>query len=350
MLTSNMKKFNLFIICFIINILFSEQKLEAFEIHINTSTISEGFYIKDEIVNSQCKQWIPSLFTPILSYFLSEPISQGSKMADGRLTLKFPYYNHNKKINFELFQNINFLKNDYKGILMKSEEKNQDKCYFGISPGISGYEPLTEENTILNTLKSNSISEKIFSFDTWRINSEKDYEPKSWFYLGESNQMFSSYDKLVATCESYPNDMHWGCSFKEMVFNNLNIPITYSNQSLYKIYFSSETHSIIFPNVFEDIISNITNEKCKTNNKGYLTCDNFFSNSNYVPLRLTEENDKFTITGQIDNIIRFNSEEEKEKNDARITFEEIDYIVLPLSVFKKFHLQFNAEKKLHLQE
>ena len=346
MLTTNMKKFNLFIICIIINILFSEQKLEAFEIEINTTTVSEGFYIKDEIENSQCKQWIPSLFTPILSYFLPDDPNQGTKIAEISLTLKIPYYNHYKETTFEVFKNINFLKNDYKGILMKSEESLQNKCYFGISPGISGYEPLTEDNTVLNTLKTNSISKKIFSFDIWKINSENDYHPKSWFYLGESNNMFSSYDKLVATCDSYTNDMHWGCSFKEMIFNNINIPIKYSNQSLYKIYFSSETHNIIFPNDFEGIIANITNEKCKTNNKGYLTCDNFFSNSNYVPLRLTEENDKFTITGQVDNIIRFNSEEEKKKNDARITFEDIDYIILPLSVFKKFHLQFDAEKKL----
>ena len=313
MLTTNMKKFNLFIICIIINILFSEQKLEAFEIQINTSIISEGFYIKDEIVNSQCKRWIPSLFTPILSYFLPEPINQGRRIGDTRLVLKIPYYNHYEETTFELHQNIKFLKNDYKGILMKSEESNQDKCYFGISPGISGYEPLTEDNTTLNILKTNLISEKIFSFDTWRINSEKDYEPKSWFYLGESNKMFSSYDKIVATCQNYPNDMHWGCSFKEMVFNNINIPIKYSNQSLYKIYFSSETHNIIFPNNFQNIIANISNKICKTNNKGYLTCDNYCSNSNYVPLILTEENDKFIITGQVDNIIRFNSEDEKKK-------------------------------------
>ena len=308
-----MEKFNLFIICFIINIFFSEQKLEEFGIEINTSTIYEGFYIKDGIKNSQCKQWIPSLFTPILSYFSIEEYDQGKKITGQNLKLKIPFFNHYRDIDFDLYQNVQFLKDDYMGLLMSSKLDLKDKCFFGISPGIIGYEPFTEENTILNNLKGKSINEKIFSFDIWRINSEDDIEPKSTFYLGETNKMFSLYDKLEATCEIYPNDMYWGCPFKEMIFNNINIPLTNSNQTLYKIYFSSETHNIIFPNVFEKIITNITKELCKINKDGFITCNNFFENSNYVPLKLTEENDKFIITGEVDNVIRFNSEEKQKK-------------------------------------
>lgn len=130
-----------------------------------------------------------------------------------------------------------------------------------------------------------------------------------------------------------------------MLFNNIKIPLTNENGNLYKIYFASETHNLIFPKSYEDIFAKESNYSCQIDTKNYLKCNKFFDNSNHLPLQLTEENDKFIITGEVDNLNRFSNYEESRKDLARITFDEkISYIILPLIVFKEFDIQFNADK------
>ena len=52
------------------------------------------------------------------------------------------------------------------------------------------------------------------------------------------------------------------------------------------------------------------------------------------------------IIAEIDSLNRFNMKEEERNNFTRITFEDIDYIVFPLIMFKNFHIQFNAEQNI----
>ena len=343
-----MKKqyFNLFIICFITKVFFSKQNLETFETQIKTNINSEGFYINDFKKYSEVEQWIPSLMSPTLLFVSTKDISQGYKIHDLHINLRFPFVLHNKEFVVDLYQNVPFLKFNYTGILMKISQYNKDTYYFGISPSTCEYPKLKEEyNTLIKLKNDYSIHKKIFSFDTWKINPQNESEIKSYFYLGDFNDIFNSNDKIVATCDSYHNNSHWGCSFKEMVFNNIKIQLK-NETYIYKIYFASETHNLIFPTSFMEVLKELSNQDCDIDDNRYLACKNLFNDSNYVPLKLTEENEKFTITGQLDNIIRFNANEPKKKNISRIIFEEIDYIVLPLSVFKNFHLQFDAENNL----
>ena len=205
-------------------------------------------------------------------------------------------------------------------------------------------EGLEEGNSLLNDLKNNNlIAQKIFSFQEWDLINNP---VKTKFYLGFSHNVFNSNTGIIGTCEIYPNDSLWGCAFKEMIFNNINIPLT-NETGQYKIYFASETHNLIFPKKFKDIIVKSSNNLCTIKEKEeYLNCTDFFKESDYVPLQLTEANENFVITGQVDSLGRFNENKDENKDYARLQFEEIDYIILPLMAFKEFHVQFDADKNL----
>jgi hypothetical protein len=305
----------------------------------------EGFYIDNKNTKSQCDKWYFSLFLPIL--YINGDIKSGIKRDESSLTLKIPFINYNKEIKCIIYDNVYFLQDSFTGVLIKPKTDALNKCFFGISPNISGYENLNEDDSTLNNLKNGKlIDKKIFSLDVWEINTEYNSEIKSSFYLGDSNDIFNANDKIVATCNSYQNNSHWGCSFKEMVFNNMTIQLK-NETNTYKIYLASETHNLIFPYSFIEVFKELSNQDCDINDDRYLTCKKFFNNNlNYIPLILTEENEKFIITGEIDNIIRFNENEQDKKNILKVTFGFIDYIVLPLSVFKNFHLQFDSENNL----
>ena len=69
-----------------------------------------------------------------------------------------------------------------------------------------------------------------------------------------------------------------------------------------------------------------------------------FNNRDYIPIKLSNEN--MTIIGQIDSINRFIIKDERRANITRITFEDIDYFVFPLIMFKNFDIQFDGENNI----
>ena len=338
------KYFILYFICFLINIFSSTQKFESFPITINPNiTEKGGYFIKDNNTEHYCPEWFPSLFMPIL--MIPDKIDIGTipPIHDSEFELKIPMIEKNRNYRYKLFEKIKFLRQDYTSILMQQQYSKNDLCYLGIASGVDNYQKIEEKQVILNALKEEGlIDKKIFSFDIWDIKSD----PKTMLFFGDSHDVFNSNNGMIGTCERYPKDSLWGCSFKEMLFNNINIPLNNGTENLYKIYFSTETHNLIFPIEFQNIFNIYTNSKCFYNSKSYLTCEGFFDSSGHVPLQLTEANDNFVITGEVDNVIRFNQNNDEKKDDARIQFEDIDYIILPLIVFKEFHVQFDAEDNL----
>lgn len=333
----------LFFIYFLINFSFSNSNPYNYEIEINKENSElDYFYINDDNNFSTCNKWIPSLFTPVLLI----PRDIEPKVGDNlhsKFDLINPLFYSNNFFPVDIYDNIPFLKQDFYGSLVRSKVPDIiTSCYLGLSPGIDKYGILSEDNINLNKMKKNGkIKEKIFSFDMWDI---KTNIIKLNFYLGESHEVFSSNKGITGFCKSYDKDVYWGCSFKKMIFNNLNVPLKKSNGEFYKIYFASEIYNIIFPISFKKDFEKISNESCKVNEDGYLECKNFFNSNEFVPLELTEENDNIIITGQVDNINRFNKFDENKINYARIKFQEIEFIILPLSIFKQFHIQFNFEK------
>ena len=338
------KHFNLFLICILINILSSYQDPTSFTVSIDFNPDSEGLYINtdSEFKLSPCQKWIPALFIPTLLISSSHEVKIGDDIPGDDFYINLPFYNKNEQFKVTLVDNVPFLKQDYNGTLMKALFEEFDQCYFGISPGIYNDEHLEEKYYVLNKLKTSTlIKEKIFSFEKW----DSEINPKSKFYLGEFNEIFRSNNGNIGTCESYPKESQWGCSFKKMIFNGINIPLKNETGNLYKIYFASEIHNLVFPKSFIEIFAEQSNRSCQVDTRSYLKCNNFFDKSNNLPLQLTEENDNFIITGEVDNLNRFSNYDESKKDLARIIFDEkISYIILPLIVFKNFDIQFNAEK------
>ena len=60
-------------------------------------------------------------------------------------------------------------------------------------------------------------------------------------------------------------------------------------------------------------------------------------------MKLINENMK--IKAEIDSVARF-SYNNLQANRTRIKFDDIDYIVLPLTMFKQFHIQFDANNNI----
>ena len=70
-----------------------------------------------------------------------------------------------------------------------------------------------------------------------------------------------------------------------------------------------------------------------------------FNESNFALLNLI--NDDMNITIEIDNEVRFNIENENNlKNKTKIRYEDVEYFILPLIMFKNFHVQFDDENDL----
>ena len=317
-----------------------------FEMAIDLESESEEFNINSQNKDSPCKKWIPSLFIPILLIPKNNEMSEGIPLDGINFDLKYPFINKNNYFTVLPYERVPSIIENYEDILLMSVESKVSLCYFGISPGINIYKELNKDHNTLNNLKAKEkIKERIFSFTKWDIKASP---PTSKLYLGESQNIFNSNEGIIGTCKSYPNDSVWGCSFKEMIFNNINIPLKNENESLYKIYIASEIRDIYFPKSYQQIFKELSKDSCDKNTKQiYLECKNFFNSSNYVSLQLTEENEKFIIKGQVDNLARFSKTDDDSKKDmARIRFEDIDYIILPLMVFKEFHVQFDAENSL----
>jgi hypothetical protein len=344
------KKLILFLIFIIINISFSNQIFEfemTLDIDVDSDSESESdeFYINTQIKESPCTRWTPSLFIPTLLIPKKNIIAKGTSLDGINFYINIPFIDRNNDIKILPFEGVPSIIENYEDILMKSFGSEVSLCYFGISPGINIYKELNKEHNTLNNLKTKEkIKERIFSFTKWDIKANP---PKSKLYLGESQNIFKSNEGIIGTCESYPNDSLWGCSFKEMILNNISIPLKNENQTLYKIYFASEIQNLYFPKSYETIFKELSKDSCVINKKNYLECRNFFNSSNYVSLQLTEENEKFIIKGQVDNLARFNNTDAESKKDmARIRFEDIRYIILPIMTFKEFHVQFDAENSL----
>jgi hypothetical protein len=314
-----------------------------FEMTIDLESESHEFNINSQIEDSACTKWVPSLFIPTL-LIPKKKLSKGTSIDGINFDIKFPFINKNTAFTVQPYEDVPSIIENFEDILLMSFETKVSLCYFGISPGVNIYKELNKEHNILNNLKTKEkIKERIFSFTKWDIKASP---PTSKLYLGESQNIFNSNEGIIGTCESYSHDSLWGCSFKEMIFNNINIPLKNESESLYKIYIASEIQDLYFPKSYE-LIFNELSKDCEKNAKNYLECKNFFNSSNYVSLQLTEENENFIIKGQVDNLARFsNTDVDSKKDTARIKFEDIDYIILPLMVFKEFHVQFDADKSL----
>lgn len=340
--------FFLFLIVYTINISLIENNNSIFQIKISKlSTELEAFHIDTERQDKFCKQWVPSLLSPIL-VIPSIPDELPFELED-TCNINSPLFDDTFSANL---YNFSFLDPQYNVTLAKEKiSKNVDKCYFGLSNRLDGY-VLKENkiilNDILNQLKNNKeINEKIFTFDKWNLNNDNFIT--SNLYFGQTNDNFKSGKGIIGSCESDINDRFWGCSFINMSLNDTVVELRNdTTNETYKIYFTSENHNIIIPNYFKDKFDELTNYSCSFDSiepdekENELSCS-LFGKDDYFTIKLI--NGIMNITIEIDNLNSYTSNNDK-KNKTRIRFEENDFFIFPLIMFKKFDIQFDAEKNL----
>ena len=228
---------------------------------------------------------------------------------------------------------------------------NDNYCYFGLSMDYSNYTSgLKENEVLLSYVKEKEQKKKIFSFNKFNLNGNL---IETTLYFGEDHNDFTSNNGIIGSSKLNEEDNFWGFSFNEMIINN-NINETISlkrtkDDKLYKIYLTTDEYLISFP--IELINSDFMNEKffenkCKFDrNSKWFKCNNAFNGKDYIPLKLVSND--INITLELDNFKRYYSKDNNDNEEIiRINFIEGDNIIFPLIMFKQFHVQFDAEKKV----
>lgn len=335
----------IFLFSFFKNFSFSIQDYYPYRIELNISDPNSCYLnIKNEVSDGYCEEWIPSLISPLLL------LKQGISTQDRCLKL-IENFNINtlfvsEELELKCYRCTNVMKKYNTITAIENFDKNLKFCYFGLSATLGDYYEVLNESLInLNMLKNNDeIKEKVFSFNKW----ETDKDPIiTYLYLGDYHENFILKNGTIGSCKANMSDLYWGCSFKKMKFNNMETDLIDNDTgNLYKIYFSSENHDIIFPESFKENFTYITNGFCtpKESDSSIITCKNLFETEKYFSIKLINEN--MTITIEIDNVIRFTKGDINKKEETRIKYVNSNYFILPLIMFKNFHVQFDANNNL----
>ena len=343
------KHFLLFAILFMTSLLLSKQKYYPYDMQISTTNeFLEIFNIKFDGI---CQEWIPSLFSPVLMVDknkINELI--GKSWIEENIDIKIPIFSFDESIVSYIFY-YDFLPEKFNVTLAVPKSSSTiEKCYFGLSSNLGYSSQLKEEYIILNKLKDSNKINKIFSFDKWTLSNNKQ-SLKTTLYFGDTHDNFKSNRKngIIGTCKTNKLDYFWGCQFNQMSYNGKATDLKNKTGNIYQIYFSSEDYDIIFPESFKDKFDEITDKKCLFNEdeftptNNFIYCDNMFNEENYALLNLI--NDDINITIQLDNVNRYNKGNAG-NNRTRIIYKDINYFILPLIMFKQFHVQFDADNEL----
>ena len=301
----------------------------------------EPIYIRS---SDYCQKWIPSLFSPIL-LMPKDGVTPGWKDIEDDIPINPIFLPDNFKIKVS---NYMFL-NKYDTILGKPMSAISLPCYFGLSTRLEGFNDMNIDYILLKHLKNTSqINETIFSFDKFSLVGNN---MVSKLYFGDvhSNFISNQNEGIIGNCKTDKSDLYWGCLFDTISFNGKKEYLKNSTFE-YKIYFSSENYDIIIPKMFETQFDNLTDNKCNLTGGhsefggNYLQCDIFFNESqDYTLLELNNEDMDITI--EIDKYLRFTSGNYSQ-NKTRIKYENIDYFIFPLIMFKNFHIQFDDKNDL----
>ena len=343
---------NFYLALFILLIQYSKQ-IKPFEMSILRNETELGFFhINYTHGNIICEELVPSLFNPIFLTTFQKYEDKTEIPSLGSINTIAPIFHLTENFNVFLY-NYAFL--DLYNVVIGEERLSNllKRCYLGLLSKI-GYDGLDENYIFLNIIKkSANITKRIFSFDKWRINNESDLI-NTTFYLGEEHENFNLVNKKVngtiGNCKVNEDYNYWGCNFTEISWNNITKNLKDNNDSYYKIYFSSENYEIVLPNEFLSTFQDLTDGHCiyapdKTKKK-YAICNNsFFNNDNYAEIKLISYDMNITI--EIDNQKRFTKGNDDDKKDlSRIRFDKINYFILPLIMFKRFDIQFDAENNI----
>lgn len=324
----------LFLILFTINILFSKEDYTQFDIKINIEND-----LKHPFIKYSNKEWIPSLFCPIL--LAEKNFETLGFMEQGEATLLLKFI-EKTSIKCNLFKSNSEKFGLYLGLDLSSSIENN---LFGLSLGSDLIESGLKENQFnLAFLKDKTdIKYKIFSFDNWQLNEEKNFI-ESKLYIGDIHEHFNPGQEIIGSCKNIEENTYWGCLFDEMIFKDKNISLKNNKTNeLYKIYFSSDSYDILFPNEFKGIMNNIDGCTFNEDEESYV-CQDYLQKFDYIPLIL--RNEDMNITLEIDNVKRYHLNEDVKDINTKIQFKNNEYFIFPLIMFKNFHVQFDGEANI----
>ena len=318
---------------FIFFIFFSAVNLKYKEIELKLPKDKNDYDLPLYIeANDSCSKWIPALFSSI-SIINNEISTIG-------------YYGTSFGIIYKNLHSIKYNKNPLNAIIYKNDIFNFSEiyvaktnvlwpkyCLFGLD-----YSEVLSEKQNLNSIKNlipQQIDKFIFSFGKWDL-SKKDYI-YSKLYIGDSHENFLG---DVGSCNIQNETNYYGCIFNDFIFLNETYSLINENNKPYIIYFSSEFNKIYFANNFKNKIKNCHLEY---NFIPEFICEEL-KNKDNISLKL--RNDNMNITLEVDRIDRFNLFYSFPDGTTNILFHDFDYIIFPLIMFKNFHIQFDAEKKI----
>ena len=328
-----------FLFLFSVDFKLSKQ-IDPYKMSIKKNNIDLEIYnINYNDSNIHCEILVPSLFTPI--FLINPQKKSGEEIKE--IEVVSPVINLKKKITIYLFD---YTFETYGNAILGVERITNllgDKCYFGLSSKKANYNSLNDTFILLKKMNENKkINKKIFSFDNWTL--DDDNFLYTTFYLGDEHYNFLKNNKegIIGECKVKEDYDFWGCFFTGMSVNGITKDLKRENNTgYYNVYFSTETHDIIFPIDFLTKFEELTGCSYDPDINNYAICDNLFNDQEYATLKLIS--DKMIITIEIDNQNRFCEYNEDKKTLSRIKFEVIDYFVLPLIMFKRFDIQFDAE-------
>ena len=347
------KNYLFFFIFFVFNVGLSNNNY-TMTVPINDKELP-NFYINNNLnTDSNCKQWIPSLYNSFLLIFGDYDQQEESHK---NVIAKVPALSLTDTIDADIyFTGLLGYLNVTLGVIrfFDTLEQLRGNCYLGLSNKIGNFS-LDDDSILIYKLGKQGNFRNIFSFDKWEVDINKN-EIKQNFYVGYEHSIFTlknDNDGIIGECDVNKDYKYWGCSFSYMIINNNTMNtmnLTKSNGELYKIYFSSENHNIIFPKSFLTRFNKSIEGKCSYDPKNptlesfFLSCnDDLFNSEKYISLKLISEDMEITI--EIDNKNNYRLGNFDTKNKTRIRFEsDTDDFILPLIMFKKFHIQFDAEK------
>ena len=329
-------------------ITFSHQKYV--ELPLET-TITES-ELKPLHLNYKNIDWVPSLYNSILITPSSTNIQEFNPRFLKRINgLKNKYYDEyydESMFDCDLYE-IDDLNGTFGTYLGKCKygvyESEFGGSFYGLAPSVpKKIRDFEKDEYNLEILTNyNNSDYQIFSFDKWKI---EENVITSKFYLGDTHEHFHSKEYPAGKCEAIDKE-YWACSFKEMTFKNVVIPLKNKNDELYTIYFTSEFNDIVFPSEFSQKFLNASNGTCTAKYYGiekFLECEGFAQmENNHIPLKLT--GDKMNMTVEIDYYHNYHIPKGKPTNQMRLKFRGDNYIVFPMIMFKKFHVEFNNVNK-----
>ena len=206
----------------------------------------------------------------------------------------------------------------------------------------------------LELFKNSLGIKKIFSINQWEKTKYQN-KPKfsSTLYLGEEHSDFSNKTN-IGSCSIDTNSPFWNCQFSQMTINNKNISlINEKTEQPYEIRFIIESQRIVFPKSFKNSILgtySLTGSKCydytTKRNTDLVLCEQMTEDdSETIPITFINAENTMKIRGEIDNENLLSNLDETITTafPTNIYFNDTDYIIMPLTVFKKFHVLFDAE-------